>query len=161
MATVWIDTIFNIDVVAGVQRVDSLMQAASATTLRLDRLTLLRTIVRFDLAAAVHDSGEGSAGMALGLAVVSQEAFNAAVVPDPGQGTDHPTRGWIWRGNFRVFAFAADQPAVHVRVVERDLRSRRKLDNGEMVLISDNSTLEGAAVPVKIFGLVRCLYLDA
>ncbi len=124
-------------------------------------MTLLRTIVGLDLAYTVHDSGEGSQQVALGFGVESQEAFSTGVHPDPETRGDFPTRGWVYRGMWRVFGFAAGQADVHVRRVDLDLRSRRKLDNGVSFIIGSNFNLEGATGSVKVLGIVRQLWMVA
>ena len=159
MPNLWIDSLFGGDVASGGQLLQSLMSGVSVTETRFTRMTLLRTIVRLDLAYTVHDAGEGSQQLDIGIAITSQEAFAAASVPDPDVQTDFPVRGWVWRSRYRIFGFAADQPAVSVRAVDLDLRGRRKLDNGEAYLVANNTAIEGVSSTVRVVGLVRQLWL--
>ena len=137
----------------------SLMTGVSATQTRFDQMTLLRTIVGLDVGSAVHDSGEGSQLASLGTGVMSQEAFAGGAFPDPQVATDFPTRGWVWRAQYRVYGFAADQPAVFTRRIDLDIRAQRKLENGESFLVMNNGTEEGVAVTLLFIGLVRQLWL--
>ncbi len=122
-------------------------------------MTLLRTIIGLDLAYAVHDAGEGSQRMSLGIGMAERIAFDANTLPNPGNAGNFPPRGWVWRAQWRVFGFAADQPAVSVRRVSLDLGSRRKLDNGVSYFIQENIAIEGVAASVRITGMIRQLWL--
>ena len=159
MATFWTDTTFNNIVVVGTQLQSNLMGALDMTETRLGQLTLLRTIIGFDVGHAVHDSGEGSQRAAMGIGVASQEAFAAGVLPEPDSGSDHLPRGWVWRYVCRVFGFAADQSTIFTRRIDLDLRSRRKLENGLSYLVVDNIDSEGTSGSIKVTGLIRQLWL--
>ena len=155
----WIDNLVNSDTVSGGQSaIDLAVQFTSEET-RIAQLTLMRTIVRLDVAATVHDSGEGSQRVGIGLGIESQEAHAAAVHPDPLTVGDFPARGWIYRGVWRVFGFAADQPAVSIRELDFDIRARRKLENGVSAIIIDNQPVEGVAFTVRVIGIIRQLWL--
>ena len=159
MPRIWIDTIVNVAIASGAQSLISLMTGVSAVQPRFDRMTLLRTIVGLDIAYTVHDSGEGSQSFSVGIGVASQEAFAAGTVSDPETDTDFPTRGWVWRARYRIFGFAADQPAIFTRRVDIDLRAQRKLENGEAFIVMTNGALEGVVTAVSPLGLVRQLWL--
>ena len=159
MPRLWIDTHLNSSIASGAQVDASLMTGVSATQTRFDQMTLLRTIVGIDIAYTVHDSGEGSQLVNLGIAIASQEALAAGVVADPGTSTDFPTRGWVWRAQYRIFGFAADQPAVFDRRVDLDLRAQRKLENGEAFIVIANVAHEGVATAIDVTGLIRQLWL--
>ena len=158
MPRLWIDTGFDVDLGNGASSQTSLMSGVSSVQTRFDQMTLLRTIVGIDLAYAVHDSGEGSQDLSLGIACASQEAFAATALADPEVDTDFPTKGWVWRARYRIFGFAADQPAIFTRRIDLDLRSKRKLENGECFMNFRNDAHEGTAAVVNIFGLVRQLW---
>ncbi len=155
----WIDTNLNNTVTIGTQFLVSLMTGVSAAQTRGDQMTLQRTIIGMDLGRTVHDSGEGSELVVAGIGIASQEAFAAGTISDPLIATDFPTRGWIWRAHYRVFGFAADQPAVFTRRIDMDLRSQRKLENGEAYLAIDVVAIEGASSTVNVTGLIRQLWL--
>jgi len=157
--TFWEDTLINLDVAASAQGAVTLVGSFSNEELRLSSLTLMRTIIGLDCAYVVHDAGEGSHLVDIAIGVESQEAFAAGVHPDPNVGTDHPVRGWVFRARGRIFGFAADQPTIYTWRIDRDLRGRRKLDNGESFLVMNNSTIEGTSASIKLTGLVRQLWL--
>ena len=158
--TLWIDTLVNSDVGNGATSTISLSgEFAAQQDIRLVRLTLLRTIVRLDAAYVVHDAGEGSQRLAIGIGLTAVEAFSGGTTSDPEDASEFPTRGWVWRGVYRLFGFAADQPAVSVREIDLDLRSRRKVENGILYMTMNNVALEGVAASIKVLGMVRQLHL--
>ena len=157
--TFWSDTLMNLAVGSGSQNSVSLVTDFSNEEMRLAQLTLLRTIIGIDVGHSVHDSGEGSQIIDLGIGVTSQEAFAAGSLPDPKVGSDHPTRGWIFRARGRVFGFIANDPAVFTWRLDRDIRSRRKLENGECYIVVDNTLSEGSSGAVAVVGLIRQLWM--
>ena len=159
MPRLWIDTIVDLSTASGAQGLISLMTGVSATQTRFDRMILLRTILGFDVANLVVDSVEGSQVASLGIAIASQEAFAGGTVSDPKTAADFPTRGWVWRARYRIWGFAADKAATFTRRVDLDLRSQRKLENGEAFLVVDNDPIEGTAATLLVTGIVRQLWL--
>ena len=159
----WIDTLFNQDVVSGGNVSQSLMAPHAESTLRLTQLTLTRTIIGIDIAVTVHDSGEGSQGVSLGIGVASQEAVDLGVtaLSDPSIATEFPVKGWVWRAHYRVFGFAADQPAAYQQRAVADVKGQRVLGNGEMYIHVVNKPVEGVATTVRVIGFVRQLWKAA
>ncbi len=155
----WIDTLHSNDVAAGAQIIDSLMTEISEAQSRLSQMTLMRTLLIHSYARTVHDSGEGSGILDVGIGVRSQELVDAAQAPDPETAIEHPTRGWIYRARHRVYGYAADQPAIYEVTINKDIRSRRKLDNGEAYLVVTHTALEGVAGTIRVLGLTRQLWL--
>ena len=158
-STVWLDTLIDQQVGTGGQDTQGLMGTHAPATLRLSGLTLLRTIIGIDVAHLIHDSGEGSQDVTMGIGVASQEAFVASAIPDPNQTDDYPPRGWIWRARYRTYGFAADQAAVFNQRIDKDIRSRRKLDNGECYFVTNNSADQGTTGTINVIGLIRQLWL--
>ena len=160
MPTIWIDTRMNDNVAAGGGTLKkSLMSGVSSTQTRFDRMTLMRTIIGIDVGHFIHDSGEGSSVLAMGIGATSQEAFAAGILADPETETDFPARGWVWRAEYRLYSFAADDPTVDNRRIDLDLRSRRKLENGEMYFHAVNNGIEGVNVVLRVNGYIRQLWL--
>ncbi len=158
--TLWIDTNVDSDVASGASALISLSGEFTAQQdIRLARLTLLRTIVRLDVAYTVYDSGEGSQRLSIGVGLAAVEAFSGGFTSDSEDSSEFPTRGWVWRGVYRVFGFAADQPTINVREIDLDLRSRRKVENGILFLTINNAAQEGVASAVNVTGMVRQLHL--
>ena len=155
----WIDTLIDSQVASSGQEAVDLTLSFTNEETRLAQMTLMRMIVRLDVAYTVHDSGEGSQRVGIGFGIESQEAFAAGVHPDPLVQGDFPVRGWVYRGVWRVFGFAADQAAVDVARLDLDLRARRKLENGLSFFVVDNQAVEGVAAAVTVMGIVRQLWL--
>ena len=159
-STLWIDTLVDTTVANAATNTISLSGEFTAQeTIRLARLTLLRTLVRIDAAYAVHDAGEGSQRMAIGIGLAPVEAFSGTTTSDPEDASEFPTRGWIWRGVYRLYGFAADQPAVSNRALDLDLRSRRKVENGILFLTINNVALEGVSAAIRVVGMIRQLHM--
>jgi len=159
MPRLWIDTDAGLSLASGAVGRLTLMTGVPAASDRFHQMTLLRTIIGIDIAYTVHDSGEGSQIVSVGIGIASQDAFAAGATAGPQTDLDFPTRGWVWRARYRVFGFAADQPAVFVRRVDLDLRSQRKLENGEGYFTGFNAANEGVATAVTISGMIRQLWL--
>jgi len=157
----WIDSLINSDVTDGGQVVLSLAGLTSESVIRQDALTLTRTIIGLTCAYTVHDAGEGSQGIFLGTGICSQQAFAGGATSHASVMVEFPTRGWVWRAGYRVFGFAADQPAVFAQRIDVDLRGQRKLENGVSFLHMDNIAIEGVGASVRVLGLVRQLWKSA
>ena len=157
----WIDTVLGETLTVNVQQVVSLMTNYDASQSRRG-WTLVRTIIGFDIARAVHDSGEGSHLVSSGIGIAFQEAFGVGqtAIPSPQTPTDFPVRGWIWRAQHRVWGFAADQPTIFTARIDKDIRAKRKLDNGEMYVTFMSTLEEGAAATIQVNGLIRQYWLD-
>jgi len=159
MPRLWEDTGVAMSLSVG-STASKLSLVSSIVDTRYNQMTLLRTIIGLDVARFTHDSGEGSEQVSLGIGIASPEAFNTALaLSDPEVDADFPTRGWIWRGRYRIYGFAADQPAVFNARVDLDLRSMRKLENGIMYFAAQSSTVEGTSSLSRVSGLIRQLWL--
>jgi hypothetical protein len=159
--SLWVDTVFLVLVATGTQSYVDLMGSLLETETRLSRLTLVRTIIGIDIANNVHDSGEGSQQAGMGVFVISREAALAGVasLPHPNVAADFPTLPWVYRAFYRIFGFAADDPTIFTRRVDLDIRSQRKVDNGELGIVLSNDAFEGATALVSFTGIIRCLFL--
>ncbi len=161
MARLWIDTRVGITSGSGATQHQSLMSGFTQPNTRLQGMTLLRTIIGLDMGALVHDAGEGSQQVALGIAIASEDAFAAGIgsLPQPEDPLAHPRLAWVFRMQYRVFGFAADQPAVFTRRIDLDIRAQRKLENGVGFIIVNNTAQEGVAFTTFLSGFVRQLWL--
>ena len=155
----WIDTLHNIDLANLGQSTTSLMTGFTPAETRLAGVTLMRTILVWTWGLTVHDSGEGSQMIDVGIGIGSQEAVAAGTVPDPDTETEFPPRGWIYRARHRIAGFAADQPVVDFLRIDKDIRSRRRLENGEAYLTFINNPSEGATSTIRLVGITRMLWL--
>ena len=159
--SLWVDTIFTLTVSNNAESTTDLMGSLLENETRLSQLTLVRTIIGCDIAYSVHDAGEGSQLAGLGIGVMGREAVAAgsASLPHPDIEADFPESPWVTRSRYRIFGFAADQPAVFTRRVDLDLRSQRKIGNGILMLVVTNNAFEGVSTTVAFTGLIRCLFL--
>ena len=157
----WIDTIIGTDLVVTVTNAQSLMTDASLTQSRRG-WTCVRTIIGIDIARVVHDSGEGSHNVGMGIGISSDAGFQASGgIPDLATATEFPTRGWLFRAQYRVWGFAADDPTIHTVRIEKDIRAKRKIDNGVMYAVWKSTANEGAVATLRVDGIIRQYWLDA
>ena len=155
----WVDTNHALQVASGGKSETSLMTGISSTESRMG-MTLIRLLLCWDLSHLLHDSGEGTQRPAIGIGIASQEAFAAGTLPEPEDDTEFPMGGWLFKCSFRTYGFAADAPAAYSRVIERDLRAKRKLNNGELFLTLTNVPDGGTAGTVTLIGITRALWLS-
>jgi len=153
----WQDTIIDEATPSTAQDITSLMGPMTQQDRR--DITLVRTIISLDLVPPTAVS-DGFMIHAMGIGVVSQEAFAATVVPDPNVQEDRPARGWVWRDQ-RTVVGAASMASYSPTHVMADIRGSRKLDDGELVLIMNANTIDGTAFIVKTSGLIRVVFLHA
>ena len=154
--TMWIDMLSDFSIASGGQNVEDL---DPDNQLSSRGMTLIRTILCHDYSYTVHDAGEGSQIIDIGIGITAEEAFTADVVADPSTRLDFPPMGWVYRCRHKLHGFAADQPAFDVRSVYRDLKSQRKMDRQHPYLVVDNTPDSGTASAVHMVGITRMLYL--
>ena len=82
-ASVWLDSLIDETVSNTAQGVVDLTNELNDTASRMGGMTLVRTIICWDLSYAVHDSGEGSQIVDIGIGVGSEESVLAEILPDP------------------------------------------------------------------------------
>jgi len=159
MATLWVDTIMSVAVAGNGQSIIALDETGfSIQQRRAARWTLLRSIIRLDLAATVRDSGEGDQVVTLGVGVVSEEAFAASTVPDPNVGLDFPIKGWVWRSRYRIYAVSVDDQNVDIVRIDLDIRARRLMANGRLAIIVNNENNQGTSTSITYTGIYRALF---
>jgi len=151
--TDWIDTLFQLQPASGAQANISLITGAAPINMR--GVTLIRTIISIGICSQTVAGAYGAQAVDLAVGITSQEAFAATALPDPNAATDKPSRGWIWRTRRMVTQNSAGSP-VHVDVIA-DMRGARKIENGELFLVVNNSAVVGTAFTVEVSGLVRVL----
>ncbi len=156
MPRLWVDKAATMILATGGEA-DITLSSAIADA-RFLQATLLRTIIGINIGTTVHDAGEGSQLVSIGIGIANS-IVTTSDLPDPEIDTDYPTRGWVWRARYRVFGFAADQPAVFTQRVDLDIRSMRKLENGKSFMIGRNEAIEGTTNAITIHGLIRQLWL--
>ncbi len=152
--TDWQDTIMNLGAGSGAQASISLDGALTAADLR--GATLIRTIVRLGAFSTTVAGAWGLQRVDVAIGIVSRDAFTAGTFPDPVTADDKPPRGWIWRDSIVVQQNGAQGLPIAIRI-EQDLRGARKIENGRLVLVFDNTSLLGTTFTARLSGLVRTL----
>ena len=120
--------------------------------------TLVRTIIKLAFRETPPGVASGSQIIDVGIGLVSVDARVAGALPDPAAAGDFPVTGWIYRSRVLVPAEALGTGYVQPVIIQEDLRSQRKLDRADPVLIVDSTTDEGAELTVRIVGIIRMLY---
>ena len=122
-------------------------------------MTLTRTLINLQ----IMSSGGGSFGVQLfdfAIGVADQEAFAASVLPDPVSSSDEPMLGWVYRTRTLITREAATTAANQVMHIQADIRSRRKIDDGELYFSMSNTAFQGGSFTVLFGGIIRCLFLS-
>ena len=152
--TAWVDTIVDENAATAGQATKSLLGILGQVDTR--GTTLIRTIVSLGLWSNTTAGAWGVQRCDIGIGITSQEAFSAGAFPDPKAATDEPPRGWVYRTSKLV-----TQNGVGTQIVFEvmaDIRGARKIENGELFLIMDNTAESGTTFTVNLQGLVRILY---
>ncbi len=155
--TQWVDTDFNAAVVVGA--------ASTITSLLSDLIgndtqgmTLVRMLIRMWVSDQDQENSADHTMLDIGVGMADQESFTAGVLPDPGTSADQPHLGWVWKDAIlqgQLKSAAGGHPPI--RIYE-DIRSRRRIDDGELYITWTNTALFGNGFDLRISGLVRCLF---
>ncbi len=151
----WRDTLIDKATASSAQSVTSLN--GDLTPIDTRGATVIRVIMRLSVIPTALGGAVSGQIMTYGIGVVAQDAFAASAVPDPNVDADRPARGWLMRDRCLIIDVAGD-PLAPVDC-HGDFRGKRKLDNGELVLIVNNDNDQGAGTSITMIGLVRVLYL--
>ncbi len=151
----WEDFVSIGTVAAGANSTIAILPTLDVTATR--GVTVARLIVNMWFKPVTTGAAQGAQQISMGIGVVAQEAAAAGVVPDPNVAADRPARGWLFRSVDPVQDSAGD--ANPMTLVKGDFRGKRKLDNGELLMIIDNDDLDGTSFTVRHCGLIRTLYL--
>ena len=156
--TEWIDTLVDEQTPTAGQDQESLL--ADYISNELAGWTLTRTLIHLWLMPQTPAATFGIQHIDMGIGLVTQEAFAAGVLPEADTETDRPVLDWVWRERVMIaeggIAGAILQAPVEVKA---DIRSRRKIGDGELFLVVDNTSKSGTAFGVQTSGLIRCLFL--
>jgi len=153
--TTWEDRVLGQTLVAGAQlliRVDGTNSVADS-----QGLTLTRVIIDMYLMSTSIAGAYGVQAVDYGVLGMSRESFAAGISPDPGSESEEPMRGWVVRNRVAVAQNGIGTP-VTVRI-QHDLHAQRRLDEGVIAMVFDNSNVLGTSASVLVLGLVRCLFL--
>ena len=146
-AVEWFDSLIN-ETVTTSQQTDDL--SANIPSDEKKGMTIIRLLI--DLVCAAAATGTGNV-IAMGIAMVENDAVAAAAFPDPGAETDQP--GWLWREVFSVYTSTLNDRAQSVPIV-RDIRARRRFPARQTSLYLIIDTVSGST-SINIDGSIRVL----
>ena len=142
--TDWMDTVVGDAAATGTQASRSLITGLAPSNMR--GTTAIRTLVSLDFASSTVAGAWGLQRVDFAIGMTSQEAFAAGTLPDPAISSDRPSRGWIYRTSLLVSQNGSGAPIVFP--VRADIRGARKIENGEMFLVFDNTAIDGTTFTV-------------
>ena len=156
--TAWQDTLIDATLVEAGQAGISLL--GDFTQIDTEGMTLTRLLMRLTVQQVVSSIGTANETSLydMGIGIIEQDAFAAAVFPDPNVQNDQPPRGWVYRARVGLTDVAA-VPSWDPQFLQEDLRGRRVVGNGELVLIHNNNASIGNGFTMHITGLIRSLFL--
>ena len=154
--TTWFDSSWNFDIAVGGNATDELTPVGE----NLEGFTAARLILSFTLLPSVPSGATGEMLVTYGIAMVSQDAFDAgaASLPDPISSTSFPVDGWLIREN-RVVVDRTASEEIRPTYVTYDLRAQRKLENSLMAFIWKVTTIRGSTFNLRTLGWSRLLCL--
>ena len=151
----WIDTLIQETIASGAQGTEELFQNAAAVDTQ--GWTITRTIGDLWLMTTTIGGAQGAERLDLGLGLISEEAVNAGVFPDPNQESDRPGRGWVYRTRCVTTQSASDaMPLTHCVF---DIRAQRKVEHTDYFLIMNTNPILGTAFSTSVQGIIRTLVL--
>ena len=133
----WIDNTVDQVVVNNTIEQVSLFEGNPPIDIR--RSTITRIIVALSVFSTTVGGAWGVQKVSMGMGVVGQSAVLAGTnaLPDPLTTSERPSRGWMY---FRHLAVSQNTGGGQVIFeVPADLRSQRKVQDGELVLIVRNN----------------------
>jgi len=156
-STIWIDTIIQHTVAVGTPQVIELSFVPDR--FQRNNLTLERTILCLDFTFLATLATNVISLVDYGIGMSAPEALAAIppAIPDPNVAADRPIRGWIYRCS-RMLQSDQDGTRHNIASDNKDIRAKRKLDNGEAYIALENTTVEGVPSVLRVVGLIRMLY---
>ena len=155
--TAWDDKLVNFSVANG-----SATSAIELVTNVADNekrgCTLVRLLLDLYLWPATPGNVSGRQNYDLGVALISDDARLASAFPDPDDAADYPVSGWLWRTRVLVIDETLATGPIPPGRVKEDIRAQRKLDRSSVMLINNNTLVEGNPFTVQVTGIIRVLY---
>ena len=132
-----------------------------ATPSQFDKygLTLVRTIAHIFCRPETPSAVVGLQAVDFGIAVIEQDAYAALALPDLNFGDDQPGRGWVWRHRMWIEDHTSSGAVPQAQRVSVDLKSKRKINDMELVFIINNNSVTGTAFSSRTEGLIRQVFL--
>ena len=154
--TTWNDTHLNFDIASGAQASPALDVGLLTAN---EELTVVRTIVSLSLLMSIPGLNSGEQDVSWGIGVTSNEALTAQVFPDPNVEGDSPTRDWVIKDRTLIVDSSTAGESYMPAYVRYDIRAQRKISEGRYFMVINNSPIRGVAQSVRLFGLVRTLFM--
>ena len=153
--TAWTDTVISFLVASGALDLRTLLTGISPVD--TSGTTLIRTLIRLDFSSNTTAGAWGVQGVDFAIGIASQQAFavGSTAIPDPGVSGDKPPRGWVYRTSAGVAQNGVGSPVIYS--MQADIRGARKIEDGELYIVTRNTAIQGTAMGVNVRGLVRCL----
>ena len=153
--TAWEDTNMELSLGNGVTAGVGLHSASPVDT---RGVTVTRFLGDLSVTSTTVAGAWGVQHLILGVGVLSQEAFLASTFPDPETDVDHPAGGWLYRNRIAVGQNGAGGGLAIARLTF-DIRSARRLNEGELVLVLHNRAVDGTTFNMRVGGMLRTLFL--
>ena len=153
--TMWADTIDEITMASGISGSKlNLLGNLDADAKR--GVTVTRIIMCYSIFPTIIANESGDQVVDVGIGVSSKEAFDAGALSEPESEQEHPVRGWLYRCR-HVAGNRADLGYNGRIDVQRDIRAQRKIDTGELFLVTSNTALSGTATSMRMAFIFRVL----
>ncbi len=152
--TQWVDSLQSFALATGGKQETSLL--SDLIPQDTQGMTLVRTIIRLFTFPGESSGALGAQAIDLGIGVADQEAFAAAVLPDPEVAGDEPALGWVWRD--RLVSIIPSDGDVISHMLQADIKSQRKIDDGELYFSASSTSILGTSHTLQLAGLIRCLF---
>ena len=154
--TQWVDSLFDFTIANAGQDVRSLLSTLIGNDTQ--GMTLVRTIIELSLGPINWTGAFGTQALDMGIGMSAQEAFLAGTLPDPSTSTEFPQNGWVIRTRKGCLNPGSVSAGYELQKIQMDLRSQRRIDDGELYMIMDNFPGLGTAFSIQVTGIVRCLF---
>ena len=151
----WADRLMDDSLTNGAQLIFDLMPSLDID--ERTNITVVRQIIDLTLTPEPTSGVVGTMRADFGIGLVSVDAQVAGAVPEPSVQTDRPSQGWLWRWRGVVLDDTTQVP-INTRVMA-DLRAKRRVSSGVLVMIADGTAISGTAFVVNVTGIIRTLFL--
>jgi len=146
--TFWVDNPVDLGIVSAAQQSQSLFTGTPPINTR--QTTVVRIIIDLKIFSTTVAGAHGVNFINLGIGMASQEAFNAGIFPDPESDELYKTR---------CVAFQNGVGTNPLITCYKDIRSGRKVYDGELFLVATNTNRMGTTASYVLGGEIRVLVM--